>query len=223
MRLMSPENLEIELIPWDAHSESHVERLRQQRLMCGWRAESVDEWRVQQLEGRKALHWIVRSWYSWNGVNYIDNIVQVLKPNFAQYNKVLRKYKQRCPLEKDALMDTAPMMAPRATSHDFIPIGHISLDFEHYSGDKSLADPSQGIYTLSGFYISPVVRGRDFGQQAVVAIIALASGPPFYGRYLTCETVSRESSRQAERYAAFGVPMPQVSSISSSLANSRPR
>ena len=58
---MSSQNLDVELIPWDAQSESHVERLRQQRLACGWRAESVDEWRQKQLEKKKALHWIVSS------------------------------------------------------------------------------------------------------------------------------------------------------------------
>lgn len=58
---MYQENLDVELILLDARSNAHVERLRQQRLICGWRAECVDEWREQQLQKNKYMFWIVSS------------------------------------------------------------------------------------------------------------------------------------------------------------------
>ena len=58
---MYHENLDVEIIPLDARSDAHIERLRQQRLTCGWRAECVDEWREQQLQKKKNMFWIVSS------------------------------------------------------------------------------------------------------------------------------------------------------------------
>ncbi|PMD40343.1 hypothetical protein L207DRAFT_582553 [Hyaloscypha variabilis F] len=54
---MSPKNF-IEVIPWDPKSASHVERLRQQRMVCGWGVENVDNWRDQQLAQQKLLLWL---------------------------------------------------------------------------------------------------------------------------------------------------------------------
>jgi len=51
----------IALIPWDPESTEHVERIFQQRVACGWSSEMVEEWRVQQRAGDKAIQWIVRT------------------------------------------------------------------------------------------------------------------------------------------------------------------
>ena len=50
---------EVILIPWDPDSPEHAERLRLQRVACGWSRDQVERWRIQQREGTKALHWIV--------------------------------------------------------------------------------------------------------------------------------------------------------------------
>lgn len=51
----------VELIPWDPTSPEHVARLFAQRVACGWKSDNLEVWKLQQREGRVALHWIVSS------------------------------------------------------------------------------------------------------------------------------------------------------------------
>ena len=53
------ERAPVVLIPWDPDAPAHVERLRLQRVACGWKVEYVDAWRALQREGKMGLHWIV--------------------------------------------------------------------------------------------------------------------------------------------------------------------
>lgn len=55
------ERVPVVLIPWDPDAPAHVERLRLQRVTCGWNVECVEAWRALQREGKMGLHWIV-SW-----------------------------------------------------------------------------------------------------------------------------------------------------------------
>jgi hypothetical protein len=53
---------EIDLIPWDADSPEHIERLLEQRDQCGWNASKVEPvWRPAQKAGSSCIYWIVRS------------------------------------------------------------------------------------------------------------------------------------------------------------------
>lgn len=47
------------LVPWDPESPDHVERMRLQRVACGWKQEGAEGWRPLQREGKIGLHWIV--------------------------------------------------------------------------------------------------------------------------------------------------------------------
>lgn len=49
----------IALVPWDPNSVAHVERMTQQRIACGWKAERVPYWQRFQKEGKLALFWVV--------------------------------------------------------------------------------------------------------------------------------------------------------------------
>lgn len=49
----------VELIPWDITDEKHVQRLQEQRVACGWRAEEVPRWRDIVAQGFMSFHWIV--------------------------------------------------------------------------------------------------------------------------------------------------------------------
>jgi hypothetical protein len=50
---------EIDLVPWDAESPKHIERLQSQRKQCGWSWDKVDgPWKKGQLDGTKVLYWI---------------------------------------------------------------------------------------------------------------------------------------------------------------------
>jgi len=49
----------IYLIPWDPDSQEHVDRMKLQRVACGWKVEQVDSWRDTQRKGDIGLHWVV--------------------------------------------------------------------------------------------------------------------------------------------------------------------
>lgn len=49
----------VKLVPWDPESDSHIERLVQQRKACGWQADHVPIWRDAHLAGTKCIWWIV--------------------------------------------------------------------------------------------------------------------------------------------------------------------
>ena len=138
----------------------------------------------------------------------------MLKPSYAERDALIKEHILHFPHEKIPLMDTAPRLSSHLGIKEFIPIGHLSLDFEHYAGDLSIANSAQGRIGASLLYISPVLRGLDFARQSIEAMKYVAAAAPFYAKFVTAETVSRESSRQKERYAAFGVPTPKVRMIS---------
>ncbi|KAG4427124.1 hypothetical protein IFR05_017393, partial [Cadophora sp. M221] len=46
------------LIPWDPESPAHVERMYEQRVACGWKAEHVESWRALQRSGKYNLQWV---------------------------------------------------------------------------------------------------------------------------------------------------------------------
>lgn len=47
------------LIPWDPNSQDHVDRMKIQRIACGWKLDQVDGWRDKQRKGHAGLHWVV--------------------------------------------------------------------------------------------------------------------------------------------------------------------
>ena len=47
------------LIPWDPDSQEHVDRMKLQRIACGWKVDQVDAWRETQRNGQSGLHWVV--------------------------------------------------------------------------------------------------------------------------------------------------------------------
>lgn len=50
---------QVELIAWDPESTQHVERMRLQRIACGWKQEKVESWRGLQRAGKITLQWVV--------------------------------------------------------------------------------------------------------------------------------------------------------------------
>jgi hypothetical protein len=49
----------VDLIPWDADSAEHVERMVQQRIACGWKEDKVESWKLLQRQGKTTLQWVV--------------------------------------------------------------------------------------------------------------------------------------------------------------------
>ena len=58
---MEAQNRQVILLPWDPDSAEHVERLYQQRTVCGYNMERVEGWRGLQRAGKMALQWVVSS------------------------------------------------------------------------------------------------------------------------------------------------------------------
>jgi len=65
----------IRLIPWDPESLAHVERLRQQRIACGWKENLVKKWRSLHREGKVGMHWIVSPWREGSCLETISSII----------------------------------------------------------------------------------------------------------------------------------------------------
>lgn len=50
----------VELVPWDPDSDTHAQRLYEQRVACTWDQDLIDEWKVKVRDGNKFFYWIVR-------------------------------------------------------------------------------------------------------------------------------------------------------------------
>lgn len=57
--LKSRARAKVDLIAWDPESPEHIERMFQQRIACGWKADLVQKWRGLQREGKMAIQWVV--------------------------------------------------------------------------------------------------------------------------------------------------------------------
>ena len=54
----------IRLVPFDSGSGAHAERMRVQRVACGWGEGEVEAWRGRCEAGSKAIWWLVSLWPS---------------------------------------------------------------------------------------------------------------------------------------------------------------
>lgn len=52
----------VRLVPWDPTDERQFQRMYDQRVACGWRADEVAAWKEKMLKGSKFLYWIVSEW-----------------------------------------------------------------------------------------------------------------------------------------------------------------
>jgi hypothetical protein len=50
---------DLSLIPWDHDSPAQLERLRLQRVACGWKQDYIDAWQSKQRQGYIGMYWIV--------------------------------------------------------------------------------------------------------------------------------------------------------------------
>ncbi|KAK7923446.1 hypothetical protein PG985_007517 [Apiospora marii] len=152
------------LVPWDPDSPDHVERMRLQRVACGWKQDGAEGWRPLQRESKIGLHWIV------------------LSPTHPETPTRLAAHKAQFPSEASPLRDTSRTILGRphtvypdiAATDDgenennafFVPVGHISLDGWHH--DPSLqTSAADGIFSLTTFYVSGAMQGVGIGGAAV--------------------------------------------------------
>ncbi|KAI0601421.1 hypothetical protein F4775DRAFT_542116 [Biscogniauxia sp. FL1348] len=186
----------IYLIPWDPDSADHVERMKQQRIACGWKIESVEGWRSLQRDGHVGLHWIV------------------LDPSHPETSSRLKMHTDCFPTQAAVLQDTCKQIfsrphKPNPKLSSFLPVGHISLD--GVTPDAELeTDPSQGVYSLMNFYISGPLQSSGLGGAAMDTCERIAR-EDFNATAITLETVANEEvAADSPRRIALGRPVPKV-------------
>ncbi|KAI0521505.1 hypothetical protein F5B22DRAFT_540679 [Xylaria bambusicola] len=163
------------LIPWDPDSQEHVDRMKLQRIACGWKVDQVDGWRETQRKGQSGLHWVV------------------LHPDHPESPSRLKSHLAAYPSEAQALPDTCKTILGRPHKPDplvprFHPVGHIALDSVTPEPElqTSLAD---GILSLMNFYISSALQNRGLGGAAMAYCEKMAK-EDFGAKAITLETIA---------------------------------
>ncbi|PVH75198.1 hypothetical protein DL98DRAFT_466739 [Cadophora sp. DSE1049] len=176
------------VIPWDPTSKQQFERLRQQRISCGWGEENVSNWRNQQLAGQKVLLWLL------------------LSPTHPCYDTLMTSHVLQFPQESEPLSDSGSDNFPlrRERRKAFLPIGHVSMDFP----PTGITDPARGRIGATSLYLTPAIRGLEFGRQVFELMRTVAS---HFARYAVIEVPIRESDEAVERFERFGDGRPEFS------------
>ncbi|KAK7941321.1 Acyl-CoA N-acyltransferases (Nat) [Apiospora aurea] len=196
----SVEKPAITLVPWDPDSPDHVERMRLQRVVCGWKQDGAESWRPLQRAGKIGLHWIV------------------LAPAHPDTAPRLAAHKAQFPSEAAPLRDTSRSILGRphavhpdiaAAGDDFVPVGHISLDGWH--ADPSLCtSAADGVYSLTTFYVSKAMQGVGIGGAAVAECERMAVDD-FGAKTMTLDTISNEDvAVDSPRRIALNRPIQKV-------------
>ncbi|KAK5998660.1 hypothetical protein PT974_01042 [Cladobotryum mycophilum] len=187
----------VELVPWDPRNEEHYQRLYEQRVACTWDAELVEEWKTKVLEGRKFLYWIK------------------LRDDLPQRETVLAPHLDKCPKERDPLVDTATAIAntPRTpTNMSFLPIGHVALELYPQRNTNFSLDPST--IWVKSLYISWALQTGGVGHAAMAQIERLAASPPLNAAALALDTVTKEFQLHEENlkvwFEVTGIKRPDV-------------
>lgn len=197
------------LLPLDEASESHIERLIQQRVTCGWNADQVPTWIKSQKEKKKVFFWVVSAHHLKHFWPINSNYSQVLHPENPSSEQQLLIHLSQNPREATPLSNTSahpdiyphdPQLKPSMAFH---PIGHISLNFDD---EPALVDPQKGIYCISTFYISRSLQGSGIGKAALSAFDDLAVKSPISASTLTLRTMSDYNGVKTKLHARLGVP-----------------
>ncbi|KAI1433906.1 hypothetical protein GGR50DRAFT_456795 [Xylaria sp. CBS 124048] len=185
------------LIPWDADSEEHVERMRIQRIACGWNVAQVGGWRDAQMAGQLGLHWIV------------------LNPEHPETPSRLEKHITAFPEQAAVLADSSRMILGRPYTPDsslmpcFHPVGHVSLTITPPKPELQ-TDIAKGIISLTSLYISEALQNHGLGGAAMRQCEKMAA--EFGARTITLETIANEYTREdSPRRIAMKKPVPVIS------------
>lgn len=184
------------LIPWDPNSQDHVDRMKVQRIACGWKLEQVDGWRGKQKKGHAGLHWVV------------------LNPDHPDTPLRLERHFAGHPDEVKALLDSCDMILGRPHKADplvpfFFPIGHIALDAVTVETELETS-LDNGILSIMNFYISNALHNLGLGAAALDRCEKMAK-EEFGAKAITLETIANEEVRvDSPRRIALKRPIPTV-------------
>jgi len=188
----------IRLIPWDPDSPDHAERMRLQRVACGWKSEMVPTWAEPQRTGQIGLYWIV------------------LSPNDPQTDSRLSAHRVAFPAEDLPLEDSVQTgvlgnpHTPDPALMKFHPVGHISLDA--WSGNDRLGTSARdGVYSLNTFYVSTVLQNFGLGGAAFRECERMAR-EELGAKVITLNTIAPEElAVDSPMRIKTGKPVPKIS------------
>ncbi|KAI0096667.1 hypothetical protein GGR51DRAFT_26261 [Nemania sp. FL0031] len=186
----------IYLVPWDPDSQEHVDRMKLQRIACGWKVEQVESWRDPQRMGENGLHWVV------------------LHPDHPETPSRLEKHFAAYPDEVEPLRDTCKMILGRPHKSDpliplFSPVGHIGLDSVTPKPEMETS-LSNGVLSLMNFYISTALQGLGLGGVSLKYCEKMAR-EEFDAKAITLETISNDECREdSPRRIAMKRPIQKV-------------
>ncbi|GAA5974900.1 hypothetical protein JCM21900_002944 [Sporobolomyces salmonicolor] len=169
----------VDLVRFEPDNDAHVAELKHQRILCGWGVESVEIWREQVRRGVKGLFWV-----------------------FPAEGKHAEGHFRPLP-GREALNADADKLGPSSPDPSFRPIGHVSLDWEDYQHDDSLANRDEGVCTLASFYILASQQGLGLGTVVMKELEALAV--KLGARAITLNTVDGEEAVKPEFWEKQGI------------------
>ncbi|KAI1776959.1 hypothetical protein F4818DRAFT_412396 [Hypoxylon cercidicola] len=189
----------IELLPWDHKSPEHIQRMYDQRVACGWRADEVTSWVEEAKKGGKIFYWVLLS-------DVLDR------------EKLMEKHTETYPKEATPLKDTAAeirLVQRQPTNNEFIPIGHVALDIHEPEEDVKLGLPPTGTVWIHQLYISRALHRGGFGAGTMSKIETLATQSPMNAKIMALDTISKEMQTvPAFRDVLYGegrIPVPSIS------------
>ncbi|KAF3014226.1 hypothetical protein E8E14_008619 [Neopestalotiopsis sp. 37M] len=187
----------ISLVPWDPNSPEHVERMRQQRVACGWKVDKISNWQKFQKEGELAFYWITLGSDHEDG----DDLVQKHLKDFPAQSE---------PLTNSCTSLMGCDQVPDASS--FHPIGHICLDgcVDNHANNRLMISPEDGTYALAAFYISEALQGSGLGNK-VMSLFERTAKEVYKAKTITLDSISNEDTAiGSPRMIALGRPPPKV-------------
>ncbi|KAI1083397.1 hypothetical protein F5B20DRAFT_403858 [Whalleya microplaca] len=190
----------MQFVPWDHLSRDHVERMYEQRVACGWRAEEVPSWVESAKKGGKIFYWVVFS------------------DAFPDKEKLIEKHVTAYPKETSSLRDTAVevrLVQRQPTMKEFLPIGHVALDIHKPEEDAKFGLPTPGTVWMHQLYVSYTLQGGGFGAGTMSKIETLAAQEPMKATTMALDTLSKEVQNDPQNhktmYIENGLPPPVVS------------
>ncbi|KAK8009899.1 hypothetical protein PG990_008864 [Apiospora arundinis] len=189
--LPSPDHAKatVNMVPWDAESQEHVEMLIKHRLACRWDDDKVaGPWRQAQREGKKCIFWLILP----------DNDPE--NENRLQRHLDCFGSEMSAPLEDTCKVLRGTPIIPSGKS--FVPIGHAALDIAQPAADKFNLDiPRDGsALWIKSLWVSTALQSSGLGRAAMDTLEAMAMQPPLSATMLLLDTLKEEDQLRLRPY-----------------------
>lgn len=152
------------LITIDTDSKAEEHLYYQQRVVCGWRHDAVPQVFDQARNKRRTLYWVCIPSDSDAKVSK-DGII-VLSDWYKDPASISKIEHIHLPLLQDPRADLSP---EEQKKKGFLPVGHISIDFEDFGAKITpLLGSSDGrIMTISSLFVLPCYRELGLANWAM--------------------------------------------------------